>query len=67
MRANSGFYRPHVLQRPEHWGGIRFIGLQKNAQLQREVELAELALAEPNDLQKTKQRIFCELIDAAKT
>jgi Transposase DDE domain group 1 len=67
VRADSGFCRPRVLRRLERWGVSYIIGLQKNARLQQEVELAELALADQYAARQTKQRLFGEFEYAAKT
>lgn len=67
VRADSGFCRPRVLQRLERWGVSYIIGLQKNARLQQEVELAELALSDQFVARQTKQRMFGEFEYAAKT
>lgn len=67
VRADSGFCRPRVLQRLERWGVSYIIGLQKNARLTQQVELAEMALAEPYAAKKTKQRMFGEFQYAAGT
>ena len=67
VRADSGFCRPRVLRRLERWGVSYIIGLQKNARLQHEVELAELALADQYSARQTKQRMFGEFEYAAKT
>ena len=58
VRADSGFCRPRVLRRLERWGVSYIIGLQKNARLQQQVELAELALADQCAAKSTKQRMF---------
>lgn len=67
VRADSGFCRPRVLQRLERWGVSYIIGLQKNARLKSQVELAELALAEQYAARQTKQRMFGEFEYAAGT
>ena len=67
VRADSGFCRPRVLQRLERWGVSYIIGLQKNARLKQQVELAELALAERYESKTTKQRMFGEFEYAAGT
>ena len=67
VRADSGFCRPRVLRRLERWGVSYIIGLQKNARLQQEVELAELALADRYAARQTKQRMLGEFEYAAKT
>ena len=67
VRADSGFCRPRVLRRLERWGVSYIIGLQKNARLQQEVELAELALADQYAARQTKQRMLGEFEYAAKT
>ena len=67
VRADSGFCRPRVLQRLERWGVSYIIGLQKNARLTQQVELAEMALAEQYAAEKTKQRMFGEFQYAAGT
>jgi hypothetical protein len=67
VRADSGFCRPRALRRLERWGVSYIIGLQKNARLQQEVELAELALADQYAARPTKQRMFGEFEYAAKT
>ena len=67
VRADSGFCRPRVLQRLERWGVSYIIGLQKNARLTQQVELAEMALAEQYAAKQTKQRMFGELQYAAAT
>jgi hypothetical protein len=67
VRADSGFCRPRVLQRLERWGVSYIIGLQKNARLNEQVALAELALAEQYATKKTKQRMFGEFQYAART
>lgn len=67
VRADSGFCRPRVLRRLERWGVSYIIGLQKNARLAQQVELAELALAEQYAAKKTKQRMFGEFEYAAGT
>ncbi|MFM6143431.1 MAG: IS1380 family transposase [Dolichospermum sp.] len=67
VRADSGFCRPRVLQRLERWGVSYIIGLQKNARLTQQVELAEMALAEQYAAKKTKQRMFGEFQYAAGT
>jgi hypothetical protein len=67
VRADSGFCRPRVLQRLEHWGVSYIIGLQKNSRLQQQVELAELALAEQYASKQAKQRMFGEFEYGAGT
>lgn len=67
VRADSGFCRPRVLRRLERWGVSYIIGLQKNARLQQEVELPELALADQYAARQTKQRMLGEFEYAAKT
>jgi hypothetical protein len=67
VRADSGFCRPRVLQRLERWGVSYIIGLQKNARLTQQVELAELALADQYVAKSTKQRMFGEFQYAAHT
>lgn len=67
VRADSGFCRPRVLQRLERWGVSYIIGLQKNARLTQQVELAEMALAEQYAVKKNKQRMFGEFQYAAGT
>ena len=67
VRADSGFCRPRVLQRLERWGVSYIIGLQKNARLTQQVELAEMALAELYAAKKNKQRMFGEFQYAAGT
>ena len=67
VRADSGFCRPRVLQRLERWGVSYIIGLQKNARLTQQVELAEMALAEQYAAKKPKQRMFGEFQYAAGT
>jgi hypothetical protein len=56
VRADSGFCRPRVLQRPERWRVSYIIGLQKNSCLKQQIELAELALAEQYVAKQIKQR-----------
>jgi hypothetical protein len=67
VRADSGFCRPHVLQRLERWGVSYIIGLQKNSRLLQQVELAQLALAQQYADKKTKQRMLGEFEYAART
>ena len=67
VRADSGFCRPRVLQRLERWDVSYIIGLQKNARLTQQVELAEMALAEQYAAKKNKQRMFGEFQYAAGT
>jgi hypothetical protein len=67
VRADSGFCRPRVLQRLERWNVSYIIGLQKNARLTQQVELAEMALAEQYAAKKSKQRMFGEFQYAAGT
>ena len=67
VRADSGFCRPRVLERLERWGVSYIFGLQKNARLTQQVELAEMALAEQYAAEKTKQRMFGEFQYAAGT
>lgn len=67
VRADSGFCRPRVLQRLERWGVSYIIGLQKNARLEQQVALAELALADQYAARQAKQRMFGEFEYAAKT
>ena len=67
VRADSGFCRPRVLQRLERWGVQYIIGLQKNSRLAQQVDMAELALADPYAAKQTKQRMFGEFTYAAKT
>jgi len=67
VRADSGFCRPRVLRRLERWGVHYVLGLQKNARLQQQVELAELALAEQYRQRARKQRMFGEFEYAAKS
>jgi hypothetical protein len=67
VRADSGFCRPRVLRRLERWGVSYIIGLQKNARLKQQVELAELALGEQYEARQTKQRMFGEFEYAART
>ena len=57
VRADSGFCRSRVLKRLERWGMHRMIGLQKNARLKQQVDLAELALAEQCAVEQTKPRL----------
>ena len=58
VRGDSGFCRPRVLRRLDSWGVHYVIGLQKNARLLRQCELAELALADQYRDQGTKQRMY---------
>ena len=58
VRGDSGFCRPRVLRRLDAWGVHYVIGLQKNARLLRQCELAELALAEQYRDSGTKQRMY---------
>ena len=67
VRADSGFCRPRVLQRLERWGVSYIIGLQKNARLQQQVELAELALAEQYAARQTRQRMCGQFDYAVRT
>jgi uncharacterized protein (DUF1778 family) len=46
VRADSGFCRPRVLQRLERWGVSYIIGLQKNARLTQQLELASTSLSD---------------------
>jgi len=65
VRADSGFCRPRLLRRLERWNVLYVLGLQKNARLQRIVEVAELALAEQYRQRQRKQRMFGEFEYAA--
>lgn len=65
VRGDSGFCRPRVLRRLERWGLHYVLGLQKNARLQRQVEYAELALAERFEATGRKQRMFGDFDYAA--
>jgi hypothetical protein len=67
VRADSGFCRPRLLRRLERWNVLYVLGLQKNARLQRIVEVAELALAEQYQRRQRKQRMFGEFEYAADT
>ena len=67
VRADSGFCRPRVLERLERWGVHYIIGLQKNARLKQQVDMAELALADQYGRKKTKQRMFGDFEYAAGT
>ena len=58
VRGDSGFCRPRVLRRLDAWGVHYVIGLQKNARLLRQCELAELALADQYQDRGTKQRMY---------
>ena len=58
VRGDSGFCRPRVLRRLDAWGVHYVIGLQKNARLLRQCELAELALADQYRDCGTKQRMY---------
>lgn len=58
VRGDSGFCRPRVLRRLDAWGVHYVLGLQKNARLLRQCELAELALAEQYQDCGTKQRMY---------
>lgn len=58
VRGDSGFCRPRVLRRLDAWGVHYVLGLQKNVRLLRQVELAELALAEQYRNCGTKQRMY---------
>lgn len=65
VRGDSGFCRPRVLRRLDAWGVHYVIGLQKNARLLRQCELAELALAEQYQDRGTKQRLYGSFAYAA--
>jgi hypothetical protein len=67
VRGDSGFCRSRLLRRLERWGVHYIIGLQKNARLLQQVELAGLALAEQYEAAQTKQRMFGEFEYAAGT
>lgn len=58
VRGDSGFCRPRVLRRLDAWGVHYVLGLQKNARLLRQCELAELALADQYQDSGTKQRMY---------
>lgn len=58
VRGDSDFCRPAALRRFEQWGVHYIIGLQKNAALLRQVELAELALADAYAATGVKQRMI---------
>lgn len=58
VRGDSGFCRPHVLRRLDRWDVDYVLGLQKNVRLLRQVELAELALADQYQRRSTKQRMY---------
>lgn len=65
VRGDSGFCRPRVLRRLDAWGVHYVIGLQKNARLLRQCELAELALADQYQHHGTKQRMYGSFAYAA--
>lgn len=65
VRGDSGFCRPRVLRRLDAWGVHYVIGLQKNARLLRQCELAELALADQYRDCGTKQRMYGSFAYAA--
>jgi hypothetical protein len=67
VRGDSGFCRPAALRRFEQWGVHYIIGLQKNAALLRQVELAELALADAYAATGIKQRMIGQFDYAAGT
>lgn len=58
VRGDSGFCRPRVLRRLDAWGVHYVLGLQKNARLLRQCELAEMALADQYRDRGTKQRMY---------
>jgi Transposase DDE domain group 1 len=67
VRGDSGFCRPAALRRFERWDVHYLIGLQKNAALLRQVELAELALADAYEATGTKQRLIGQFEYAARS
>ena len=56
-----------MLQRPQRWGVQCITGRQKNARLQQQMDLAELALAEQYAARQTRRRMFGKFTCAAKT
>ncbi|HWL72461.1 MAG TPA: IS1380 family transposase, partial [Burkholderiaceae bacterium] len=67
VRADSGFCRPAALRRFERWDVHYIIGLPQNAVLLRQVELAELALADAYEATGTKQRMIGQFDYAARS
>lgn len=67
VRADSGFCRPKALRRMERWGVDYIIGLQKNAALLDHAQMAALALADQQQAQGGKVRMFGEFGYAART
>jgi hypothetical protein len=67
VRADSGFCRPAALRRFEKWDVHYIIGLPQNAVLLRQVELAELALADAYEATGTKQRMIGQFEYAARS
>ena len=67
MRGDSGFCRPAALRRFERWDVHYIIGLPQNAVLLRQVELAELALADAYEATGTKQRMIGQFDYAARS
>ena len=56
-----------MLQRLQRWGVHCSTGRQKNARLQQQMDLAELALAEPYAAKQSRRCMFGEFTCAAKT
>ena len=67
VRADSGFCRPKALRRMERWGVDYILGLQKNEALLQRCHLAALALADQQQAQGGKVRMFGEFDYAART
>ena len=67
VRGDSGFCRPAALRRFERWDVHYIIGLPQNAVLLRQVELAELALADAYEAAGTKQRMIGQFDYAARS
>ncbi|RZA11127.1 MAG: IS1380 family transposase, partial [Proteobacteria bacterium] len=67
VRGDSGFCRPAALRRFERWDVHYIIGLPQNAVLLRQVELAELALADAYEATGTKQRMIGQFDYAARS
>ena len=67
VRGDSGFCRPVALRRFEKWTVHYIIGLQKNAALLSQVELAQLAQADAYEATGTKQRMIGQFDYAARS
>jgi hypothetical protein len=65
VRGRSGLCRPAALRCLERWDVHYIIGLQKNAAPLKQVELAELVLADVYETTGTKQRMIGQFDYAA--